>query len=65
MKINIDREKCIGCGLCEAVAGDVFILNNGIAELVPDVDLSISENVKNAKSAAEMCSQEAIVITDD
>jgi len=25
--VKIDEEACIGCGLCEAICGDVFELN--------------------------------------
>lgn len=24
MKIKIDKEKCIGCGLCEGICGGIF-----------------------------------------
>ena len=26
MKVHIDREECIGCGVCEALCGEVFRL---------------------------------------
>ena len=29
MKIHIDREECIECGLCASTCSDVFVLNSG------------------------------------
>lgn len=32
MKVKVDKEKCIGCGACEAVCPKVFVLKDGKAE---------------------------------
>ena len=57
MKIAVDKDKCIGCGACTAVAPKSFKLGkDGKAELVTppgDKDAAI-------KSAAESCPVEAI-----
>lgn len=37
MKISIDRDKCIGIGMCEAMAPHVFsILDDGTLELLTE-----------------------------
>lgn len=65
MKITIDKDKCIGCGLCESIADKVFVLKDGISTVVPGADLKDKENIKSAKEAADMCCQMAIEITEE
>ena len=31
--VKVDREKCIGCGLCVSVCEEVFVLDNGKAKV--------------------------------
>lgn len=33
-KIKIDKEKCIGCGACEAICPESFKMEDGKAEFV-------------------------------
>ena len=39
MKVHIDREGCIGCGVCEALCGEVF-------KLIEDGKSSITEKYR-------------------
>ena len=40
MKVIIDQEACIGCGMCAGNCPEVFQLNiEGKSEIKPDVDL--------------------------
>lgn len=57
MKIYLDKEKCIGCGACEAVCPKVFVLKNGKA-IVKVKDT----NEKCAKEAADSCPVQAIEV---
>ena len=56
-KIYIDKEKCIGCGVCEAICPGVFIMKNGKAEI------KVKETKEPcAKEAADSCPVNAIEI---
>jgi len=57
MKVLIDKEKCIGCGLCESLCGKVFVMKNGKA-----VAKTSTTNEKCAKEAADACPVRAIEI---
>lgn len=61
MKAAVDRETCIGCGNCEAVCSDVFVLDDDgkstvIVEVIPQ------ESEACAKEAEELCPVSAITI---
>ena len=58
-KVEVDKEKCIGCGACTAVAPDVFEFDDdGLAKATNNV---INDDVKNA---AEGCPTEAITVEE-
>lgn len=61
MKIKIDKDKCIGCGLCAALAPDVFELkDDGKADVKADANLSSPE----IKNAAQSCPVQAIAVEE-
>jgi ferredoxin len=52
MKISLDEDKCIGCGVCCQVCADVFSLNeaSGVAKVLrPDTEETC------VKEAEESC----------
>ncbi len=55
MVIKIDKEKCIGCGLCSSICGEVF-------EMTDDMKAKVKKqkNLPCVKEAAESCPVEAI-----
>ena len=58
MKVSIDLDACVGCGLCEGDAPEVFEMDGDKAKCkVTDVPESLQ---KSAKEAAANCPQEAI-----
>ena len=60
MKANVDQSGCIGCGMCEQTAPEVFQLNGGVAEVIcGDV---APHNGEAAKEAAAQCPVQVIQI---
>lgn len=60
MKVTVNEE-CIGCGLCESTAADVFTINDdGIAEVV--IDEVSADDEDAAQEAADNCPVGAIEV---
>lgn len=61
MKAFVDKDTCIGCGLCESVCPKVFRMNEeGIAEAIEtELEGSI---VEDAKEAEAQCPVDAIKV---
>ena len=59
MKVSVNKETCIGCGVCASICPDVFEIDDeGKAKaLVTETDLEC------AKEAAESCPTGSITIT--
>jgi len=61
MKITIDKELCIGCGTCEALAPDVFSMNEeGKAELKKGFDEEKNKDAIN--QTVETCPVNAVKV---
>ena len=61
-KIKIDRDACIGCGSCTALAPDVFEMDGENKSKVKD---SKGADKATIQSAAESCPTEAIQLYDE
>lgn len=60
MKACVDKEKCIGCGLCASIAPEIFEMeDDGLAGVVGEVT---SSNGTEAKEAEASCPVEAIKV---
>lgn len=59
MKVNVDKDKCFGCGACQAMVPEVFdIDDDGLAYvIVKDVPKDKEDDVKDA---VNNCPAEAI-----
>jgi ferredoxin len=58
-QVKVDKDKCIGCGLCTALAADVFEMGaDGKADVKADANLASTE----IKNAAESCPVQAITV---
>lgn len=62
-KIEVNKDACIGCGVCTAIASDVFTFgDDGLAELKDSVDVSSVKDTleEDVIDAAEGCPTSAI-----
>lgn len=61
MKAFVDKDACIGCGLCEGICPKVFKMNvDGKADASEDEILEIL--IENAKEAENQCPVGAIIV---
>jgi ferredoxin len=58
MKPKIDRDLCIGCGLCESLCPEVFKLDDGKSIILEGVDYKA--NKECTQKAIENCPVQAI-----
>jgi ferredoxin len=58
MKPKIDRDLCIGCGLCESLCPAVFKLDDGKSHVLEDADYKA--NKECVQKAIENCPVQAI-----
>jgi ferredoxin len=63
MKVFVDPDTCLGCGICEGIAPDVFVLGpepHATVLLNP-----VPENLwADVRDAADQCPEEAISIEE-
>jgi len=60
MKVKVDADACIGCGLCESTCPEVFKMDGDKAVVIGSVVPGAAE--ANCKKATEECPVTAIVI---
>ena len=61
MKAFVDKDACIGCGLCEGICPKVFKMDDdGKANASEDEILEIL--IKSAMEAADVCPVGAIIV---
>ena len=60
-KVKVDKDKCIGCGACEAICGSVFKMKSGKAE--PKKSEVSGEDEECSKEARDSCPVGAIEVS--
>ena len=62
MKAFVDKNNCIGCGVCTSIASSIFALaDDGLAENILGEEIP-TEFEEAAQEAAESCPVGAIVV---
>lgn len=69
MKISIDKNKCIKCGLCVSLRPDVFVLSEDGIEIIKKTEDMTGEKIdeelaKDLKTIEEDCPVGAIKIVE-
>ena len=67
MKITVDKNKCIGCNMCEDISEGAMgtkFGKEGKADVDPKADLTDHAVVSNLKLAAETCPMQAIKVEE-
>jgi ferredoxin len=62
MRVTVDEETCIGCGLCAEECPGVFEMNDDKARV--KIDEVPDDATESCKEAAENCPVEAIQMED-
>lgn len=60
MKVSVDQDLCVGCGLCTATCPDIFEMKGDKA--VPKVKIVPAASEDSVKQAKDECPVEAIII---
>lgn len=63
MKVKVDETKCVCCGSCTVICGDVFGFSDDGTACVKDA-AKVEENIDAVKEAADQCPTGAIVIEE-
>lgn len=63
MKVKVDKDTCIGCGMCEGICPKVFKMNDeGTADVIVE---TVPEDSKEcSRDAATSCPVECIEIEE-
>lgn len=64
MKVNVNKDACVGCGTCYSICEDVFdIGDDGLAFAKEDADIEAFE--EDVKAAIDACPTGAISDLDE
>ncbi|NLV77581.1 MAG: ferredoxin [Tissierellia bacterium] len=61
MKAVVDKDACIGCGLCTSICPEVFSMDDDGLAVAIDEELG-EDVIDSAKEAADSCPTEAITV---
>ncbi len=61
MKAFVNKEDCIGCGLCPSICPDIFKMDDDGLAIAEDIEIP-EDILDEAKEAAESCPTDAITV---
>lgn len=64
MKVTVDRAKCTGLGICEAMAPDVFEVDEN-GDLVLLAEVVGNDQIEGVQAAVEGCPTEALRLVEE
>lgn len=62
MKVDVNKDACVGCGMCVGMAGDVFEMQDGASVVKEGADLEANKDAIN--QAASACPVNAIEVQE-
>ena len=65
MKVILNRDACIGCGACAAIAEDVFDSDNEGISVLKKEEVSTEEEISVVQDAVDSCPTGAIALEED
>lgn len=65
MKVILNRDACIGCGACAAIAEDVFGSDNEGISVLKKEEVSTDEEVNMVQDAVDSCPTGAIATEEN
>ena len=66
MKVVVNQENCIGCGMCEGICPEVFqVAGEDYVSSVVGKKNDLEENKEKVIEAKESCPTGAIVVTEE
>ena len=64
IRVKVDKEKCIGCGLCISLVPEVFEMGEDGKSNVKMPEVKDENLINEVKRAAESCPTQAIIIEE-
>ncbi|NLG81798.1 MAG: ferredoxin [Bacilli bacterium] len=61
MKAFVDKNTCIGCGLCPTICPDIFRMDDDGLAIAEDIDIP-EDILPSAKEAEENCPSNSITV---
>lgn len=65
MKVSLQTDDCIACGLCSTIAPDIFSIDTGAVSLKKDPATFTEEDKAKVREAASSCPSGVIRPSED
>lgn len=61
-KLSVDADLCIGCGSCEGIAPEYFVLKDGVSVVTAEYDEADADLIDEA---IDSCPVQAIILKEE